>query len=128
MQDKLPTPALPEVNQGDLFWLTSDEARGSVPPIAHPHVVVQADVLNRSRLTTVVVCALTTNQKRANEPGNVLLVLGEGGLPQPSVVVVSQVSSVERAQLGPRIGSLSAARVEEILNGMRFQQASFFNR
>lgn len=128
MQDESLTHPLPEVSQGDLFWVTSDEDRGSVPPIAHPHVVVQDDVLNRSRLTTVVVCALTTNQKRASEPGNVLLAPGEGSLPQPSVVIVSQVSSIERAQLGPRIGTLSPDRVAQILNGMRFQQASFFNR
>jgi hypothetical protein len=31
---------------------------------------------------------------RANEPGNVLLEVGEGSLPEQSVVVVSQISSV----------------------------------
>ena len=44
-----------------------------MPGFAHPHVVVQDDVFNRSRITTVVVCALTTNLQGANEPGNVLL-------------------------------------------------------
>jgi mRNA interferase MazF len=34
--------------------------------------------------------------------------------------------SVEKGRLGPRIGALSAARVEQILAGLRFQQASFF--
>jgi mRNA interferase MazF len=91
-------------------------------------VVVQDDVFNHSRIDTVVVCALTSNLKRANEPGNVLLDVGEGNLPRQSVVVVSQVSSVEKARLGERIGSLSDARVEQILAGMRFQQLSFFNR
>jgi mRNA interferase MazF len=43
-------------------------------------------------------------------------------------VVVSQVSSVDKALLGERIGSLSDARVEQILAGLRFQQASFFER
>jgi mRNA interferase MazF len=89
-------------------------------------VVVQDDVLNFSRITTVVVCALTTNLHRASEPGNVLLDPGEGDLPQQSVVVVSQIASVEKAALGARIGSLSSARVEQILGGLRFQQRSFF--
>jgi len=39
---------------------------------------------------------------------------GEGGLPRQSVVVVSQIVSVEKGRLGPRIGALSAARVEQI--------------
>jgi mRNA interferase MazF len=91
-------------------------------------VVVQDDVFNHSRITTVVVCALTSNVHRANEPGNVLLEVGEGDLPERSVVVVSQVSSVEKARLGERIGSLSDGRVEQILAGLRFQQVSFFGQ
>jgi mRNA interferase MazF len=116
------------INRGDLFWIEPDESRGSIPGYSHPHVVVQDDVFNRSRISTVVVCALTSNLKRANEPGNVLLDVGEGDLTRQSVVVVSQVSSVDKARLGERIGALSGGRVEQILAGMRFQQASFFNR
>jgi mRNA interferase MazF len=91
-------------------------------------VVVQDDVFNHSRITTVVVCALTSNLHRADEPGNVLLEVGEGDLPRQSVVVVSQISAVEKNRLGQRIGSLSEARVEQILAGLRFQQASFLRR
>jgi mRNA interferase MazF len=76
----------------------------------------------------VVVCALTSNLHRASEPGNVLLEVGEGYLPKQSVVVVSQVSSVDKARLGERIGWLSDTRVEQVLAGMRFQQVSFFGR
>ncbi len=90
--------------------------------------MVQDDVFNHSRITTVVVCALTSNLHRANEPGNVLLEVGEGNLPKQSVVIVSQVSSVNKARLGERIGSLSNTRVEQILAGLRFQQVSFFGR
>jgi mRNA interferase MazF len=75
-----------------------------------------------------VVCALTTNLHRASEPGNVLLAPGEGGLPRQSVVVVSQVASVDKAALGERIGALSAARVDQVVAGLRFQQASFLRR
>jgi mRNA interferase MazF len=99
-----------------------------VPSYSHPHVVVQDDVFNHSRVTTVIVCALTSNLDRAKEPGNVLLEAGEGNLAKQSVVVVSQVSSVDKARLGERIGSLSEARVEQILAGLRFQQVSFFAR
>ena len=116
------------INRGDVFWIAPDDSRGPAPSYSHPHVVVQDDVFNHSRITTVVVCALTTNLHRANEPGNVLLDVGEGNLPKQSVVVVSQVSSVDKARLGERIGSLSDARVEQILAGLRFQQVSFFGR
>lgn len=113
--------------QGDIFWVEPDETRGSIPGSPHPHVVVQDDVFNRSRIGTVIVCALTSNPNRATEPGNVLLDPGEGGLEKQSVVVVSQVSCLYRWRLGARIGTLSQMRVEQILAGMRFQQASFFH-
>ena len=113
------------IDRGDLFWIGPDDSRGPAPSYSHPHVVVQDDVFNHSRITTVVVCALTSNLHRANEPGNVLLEPGEGNLPERSVVVVSQISSVEKARLGQRIGALSHARVEQVLAGLRFQQVSF---
>lgn len=113
------------IARGDIYWLVADADRGSIPAIAHPHVVVQEDVFNRSRIATVIVCSLFTNLKRAHEPGNVLLDEGEGSLEKRSVVVVSQVSSVEKKKLGERIGQLSTERVEQILAGLRFQQAAF---
>jgi mRNA interferase MazF len=108
------------INRGDLFWAQGETSARPDERVAHPQVVVQDDVFNHSRVETVVVCALSSNLQRAKEPGNVLLEVGEGSLPRQSVVVVSQVASVEKARLGERIGSLSAARVEEILAGLRF--------
>lgn len=109
------------IRRGDLYWLALP-ANEAAPAIKHPHVVVQEDALNASRIHTVVVCALTTNLHRANEPGNVLLEDGEGALPKKSVVVVSQVTTVDKARLGEPIGRLSSERVDQVLDGLRFQQ------
>lgn len=116
-----------EINQGDIYWLHSNTSRTPESEYAHPHVVIQDDVINRSRISTVVVCALTSNLNRRTEPGNVLLEPGEANLPKQSVVVVSQVEAVEKSQLGAYIGSLSAQRIAQIFAGMRFQQRSFFS-
>lgn len=122
-----PTDAAPPIQRGDLYWIAAkDAAPGAATSYSHPHVVVQDDVFNHSRITTVVVCALTSNLQRATEPGNVLLDAGEGNLPKQSVVVVSQISSVDKAILGPRLGTLSSERVNQIIAGLRFQQVSFF--
>ncbi len=111
-----------------MFWIRAEALRPTVPGPAHPHVVIQADILNRARIPTVVVCALTSNPKRAEEPGNVLLEAGEGGLPKVSVVIVSQVCVVDKVDLGERIGVLSAERVAQILSGLEFLQRAFFAR
>lgn len=110
------------INQGDIYWVPLEEPDGSEPGYTHPHVVIQDNILNRSRIDTVVVCALTSNLKRAKEPGNVLLDVGEAGLPRQSVVVVSQVSTVDKTQLGEYIGSLTGRRIDQILAGMQFLQ------
>lgn len=115
------------IRRGDVFWVSEAEANPE-SDYAHPYVVVQEDVFNQSRITTVIVCALTSNLNKASEPGNVRLEPGEADLPKPSVVVVSQISSVEKSRLGARIGSVSQGRVDQILAGLQFLQKSFFNR
>lgn len=112
------------INQGDLYWL---KAHGE-DDIAHPHVVIQDDIFNHSRITTVIVCALTTNLKRVSYPATILLDVGEGNLPKQSVIEVSKISSVEKTQLGDYIGTLSAERVAQILDGLRFLQTAFMPR
>ena len=107
------------INQDDIFWIELDEPSGSEPGYLHPHVIIQNNLFNRSRINTVVVCVLTSNLRRANSPGNVLLEAGEGDLPEQSVVNVSQILTINKSQLGEKIGTLSAERVRQILDGIR---------
>lgn len=106
------------IDQGDLFWIDLEEPSGSEPGYRHPHVVIQNNSFNHSRISTVVVCALTSNLKRAAVPGNVLLRPGEAQLPKQSVVNVTQTFTLDKAQLGERIGTLSGERVRQILDGV----------
>ena len=102
--------------QGDIFWISPNETNEISSDHAHPHVVVQVNAQN------VVVCALTSNLKRAKEPGNVLLAEGEANLPIQSVVVTAHVSTVDKAALGEHIGTLAEQRINQVLAGMRFLQ------
>ena len=102
-----------------MYWVDLEEPRGSAPGYRHPHVVIQNNLFNHSRIQTVVVCALTSNLKHAGAPGNVMLDKNEGGLPKQSVVNVSQIFTVDKTQLSEYIGTLSAQRVRQILDGMR---------
>ena len=107
------------INQGDIFWIELDEPGGSEPGYSHPHVVIQNNMFNESSLNTVMVCVLTSNLRRAAVPGNVLLEPDEGDLPKQSVVVVSQIFTVDKRQLDEYIGTLSSRRVRQILDGLR---------
>jgi mRNA interferase MazF len=107
------------INQGDVFWVDLGEPLGSGLGYRHPHVVVQNNLFNRSRIDTVVVCVITSNLKRAKAPGNVLLEKEEANLSKQSVVNVSQIFTVDRRDLVEKIGTLSRQRVRQILDGIQ---------
>ena len=77
------------IHQGDVYWIELDEPRGSEPGYSHPHVIIQNDLFNTSKINTTIVCPLTSNLQRAMAPGNVMLEPGEANLPKQSVVVVT---------------------------------------
>lgn len=106
------------INQGDIYWVELEEPRGSEPAYRHPHVVIQNDLFNFSNINTVVVCALTTNLKRASCPGNIMLRKNEAGLPKKSVVNITQIITVNKSDLKEKIGQLSMSRIKEILEGL----------
>ncbi len=106
------------IQQGDIYWIELEEPTGSEPGYSHPHVIVQNNVFNASRIHTVIACALTSNVRRAQAPGNVLLEKGEANLPKQSVVLVSQIFTVDKSQLGELIGTVSERRVKQIIEGI----------
>ncbi len=56
------------IKQGEIYWVDLGEPAGSEPGYRHPHLVLQNDVFNASLISTVVVCSLTSNLKRAQSP------------------------------------------------------------
>ena len=106
------------ISQGDLYWVDLGEPSGSRLGLRRPFVVVQNDLFNRSRLSTVVVCALTSNLRRAEAPGNVLLPKGAGNLPKDSVANVTQLFTIDKGELTDRIGRLGRDLVADIVRGI----------
>jgi len=106
------------VKQGDIFWVELGPPRGSEPAYRHPCVVIQNNLFNQSKINTIVVCVLTSNLKRGNAPGNVLLRKGEGGLKKESVVNISQMITINKTDLAEKIGSLSPTRTSEVIEGV----------
>lgn len=104
-----------DIHQGDVFWIMPNETNGIESDHIHPYVVVQVNAQNK-----VTVCALTTNLKRTKDPGNVLLDESEAGLPKQSVIIASQVYTIDTTQLGDFIGSLSEQRKNQVLAGIQF--------
>ncbi len=107
------------IEQGDVVWVDLGSPRGSEPGGRRPAVVLQHDRFNRSRISTVVVAAITSNLKFADAPGNVRLRKGEAGLSRPSVVNVTQIATLDRDSLRSKSGCLSRIRFLQVWEGVR---------
>jgi mRNA interferase MazF len=111
------------INKGDISWIPVSDETGKIRTIIHPHVVIQDSIINQNSITTIVVCGVSTNLKKVNEPGNILLDKEEANLQKQSIIITSQVSLARKEDFGDFIGLLSEARVTQIFSGMRFIQS-----
>ena len=107
------------IKQGEVYWVDLGEPTGSEPAFRHPHVVIQNNIFNTSLISTVVICSITSNLARANSPGNVLLKKGEANLSKKSVVNISQIYTVNKADLTERIGVVSPRKLDQIIEGVQ---------
>ena len=73
----------------------------------------------RHQACNAVVALLTSNKKLSKVPGNVFLKKGTANLPKTSIVVVSQIATVDKNRLLEKIGTLSKEKLEEIIEGSR---------
>jgi mRNA interferase MazF len=106
------------IAQGEVWWADLAEPSGSEPGVRRPVVVVQGDAFNRSRISTVVCVALTSDLRWAEAPGSVLLSARTTGLPRDSVANVSQIVTLDREALGEHVGALPAKKLELVLLGI----------
>ena len=106
------------INQGDIYVINLGESSGSEPAYVRPFVIVQNNIFNKSLINTVIVCALTSNLKRASSPGNILLEPGEANLSRQSVINISQLYTVDKKDLMEKIGTLGSARISQIMKSL----------
>jgi len=115
-----------DVNQGDLYWVALASPDVVEAGIAHPHVVIRTTCSTTAASQTVVDVRPLRQPQTRHPARQHFLDPGEADLPRQSIVQVSQVSTVNKADLGSpigsRIGALSRERVQQILAGMRLLQ------
>ena len=109
-----------DIGRGEIWWADLPEPQGSAPGYRRPVLVVQSDTVNRSRIATVTVVALTGNVRLVDAPGNVLIPAHASGLSRDSVANVTQVLTVNRDVLTERVRGLSPSLVKQVAVGLRF--------
>jgi len=74
---------------------------------------------NKINFSPQVVALLTSNLKLARVPGNIRLKKGVANLPKPSLVIVSQIATVDKSRLLGKIGTLSKEKLAQVIDGSR---------
>lgn len=105
--------------RGDVCWADLGEPRGSTPAKRRPVLVIQADPYNASRLNTTLVALVTSNTALAAMPGSVFLPAAASGLPKDSVLNVTALATLDKADLDPPVGRLPISLMTQIDRGLR---------
>ena len=81
--------------------------------------MIQNDILNDSKINTVIMLAITSTMKFGELPGNVILRKGEANLPKQCVINITQIKSVDKTSFKEKIGTLSKRRMDEVHEGLK---------
>ena len=87
--------------------------------------MIQNNILNESKLNTVLMVAITSTMKFGELPGNVVLRKGEASLSKKCVINVTQIKSVDKESLKEMIGSLSKKRMDQVYEGIKLVMGIF---
>ena len=107
------------IERGAVYWADLGPARGSRPAKRRPVLIVSADSYNLSRIGTVVSLVITSNTELATMPGNVFLPAAASGLVKDSVVNVTGIAALDKADLDERAGVLPLSLMREVDRGLR---------
>jgi mRNA interferase MazF len=107
------------IGRGSVCWADLGEARGSKPARRRPVLVIQSDPFNASRLSTTVAAVITSNTALAAMPGNVFLPSAASGLPKDSVVNVTALVTLNKADLESPATHLPDSLMHDVDRGLR---------
>ena len=107
------------IRKGSIYWVDFSPGKGSEPIGRRPGFVIQNDILNDSKLNTVVMLAITSTMKFGELPGNVILRIGEANLPKKCVINTTQIKSVDKTSIKEMIGTLTKKRMDEVHEGLK---------
>ena len=99
--------------RGDLYYADLGTGVGSEQNGYRPVVIIQNDVGNRYSPTTIVAAISTQIITKANLPTHYYLEQGNG-LPQPSMVMLEQLRTVDKSRLVKYIGRLEPKDVRGV--------------
>ena len=109
------------MRRGEVFWADLSPRSGAERRGRRPVVVVSNDGFNLApSWRSVIVVPISTSEAQARRgPSTVPLPAGSARLRQPSVALCHQVTTLDRAKLTERVGSLPADLLAHIDDALK---------
>jgi len=109
------------VKRGEVYWADLVPRSGSEQTGRRPVVVISHDGFNQTPgWKSIIVVPISTSAFQGRRgPTVVEIPAGTGGLPKASFAVSHQVTTVDRAKLTKRIGTLPAEVLSEVGLGLK---------
>ena len=104
---------------GDIYLVNFDPTIGAEIRKTRPALVLQNDIANKSSSVTIV-AAISSKFDDPLYPTEVLIsAKARTGLAVDSVVLLNQIRTVDKRRLVKRLGTLSAAKMEDVDRALR---------
>ena len=109
------------MKRGDVYWADLVPLSGSEQTGRRPVIVVSHDGFNQTPgwRSIVVVPISTSSSQGKRGPTVIELSGGTAGLPKTSFAVCHQVTTLDRAKLAKRLGSLALGPLREVEEGLK---------
>jgi len=109
------------MKRGDVYWADLVPRSGSEQTGRRPVVVVSHDGFNQTPAwrSIIVVPISTSSSQGKRGPTVIELAGGTAGLPKTSFAVCHQVTTLDRAKLTKRVGSLRTEPLREVEEGLK---------
>jgi len=107
------------VKRGEVWWASLGEPRGSEPGFQRPIVIVSDNAFNHSAIQTVIVAVITSNLTLVKAPGNFSVSKKESGLSKKSVVIVSQLLTLDKSFLVEKSKALPEKKILRLSEGLK---------
>ncbi len=99
------------MNRGEIFLANLNPSRGSEQSGIRPVIVIQRNTIGKFTRTALVV-PLSSNTRRSNIPGTILIPAGEGGLTQDSIALCYQTVVLDQERFMRKLGDLPQLYLE----------------
>jgi mRNA interferase MazF len=99
------------MNRGEIFLANLNPSRGSEQSGIRPVIVIQRNTIGKFTRTALVV-PLSSNTRRSNIPGTILIPAGESGLIQDSVALCYQTVVLDQERFIRKLGDLPQLHLE----------------